>query len=258
MTISANLELLSDEIRSSMDRRSGEREPDRPARRQMGMRRTKSIDLIAVVTLAFAPISVIWVGSAAADCPGPTVEFTPHDVVRGGEVTVTGEAMGDNCYDTGPPPKGEGDLGHPLTGIEIVITQGKSEWILATVDANDKYAFTTQVRIPADASPGEATLMARVPGHLPGVWNPDPSLDISPAPAIQAPPVTEDGPGGDETSNGSPSEGSPTTGPSDAGPTDASSSGLTVRLLAGSIAGATVGLVAAVALARRRRSAQHG
>lgn len=48
---------------------------------------------------------------ASADCSGPSMSFSPQDVDRGGEVTVTGEAWGDNCYDTGPPPNGEGALG---------------------------------------------------------------------------------------------------------------------------------------------------
>lgn len=120
--------------------------------------------------------------------------FSPHDVVRGGEVTATGERWGDNCYDTGPPPDGEGVLVRAATDIEIVVVQGEKEWVVATVDADDAdddYRFTTRVNVPQDATPGDAQMIARKAGTLPYVSNPDPALRISDAPAVTSPPTTD-------------------------------------------------------------------
>jgi len=150
--------------------------------------------LLALTVVGFVAIGMISANPAAADCAGPTVTFAPHDVDRGGEVTVTGEYMGDSCYDTGPPPEGQGALGRPLTGVEIVAVQGDMEWVIATVDADEEYRFTAQVTVPWDASPGEAQLLARKPGRTPAVWNPEPVLRISDAPALPPPPTTDSSP----------------------------------------------------------------
>ena len=124
---------------------------------------------------------------ASADCPGPSMSFSPQDVDRGGEVTVTGEAWGDNCYDTGPPPNGEGVLGRPATDIEIVLTQGDTEWVLGTVDADNQYGFEKQMVVPADASPGEAQLNARHTGAAPYIPYVEPTLRISDAGNLSGP-----------------------------------------------------------------------
>lgn len=115
--------------------------------------------------------------------------FSPQDVVRGGEVIATGEGWGDNCYDTGPPPDGEGVLGRAVTDIEIVVVQGEKEWVVATVDADDEYRFTTPVNVPQDATPGDAQMIARNARSLPYVSNPDPALRISNAPAVTSLPT---------------------------------------------------------------------
>ena len=128
---------------------------------------------------------------ASADCPGPSMSFSPQDVDRGGEVTVTGEAWGDNCYDTGPPPNGEGVLGRPATDIEIVLTQGDTEWVLGTVDADNQYGFEKQMVVPADASPGEAQLNARHTGAAPYMPYREATLRSSDAPAITPPSTAE-------------------------------------------------------------------
>jgi hypothetical protein len=114
--------------------------------------------------------------------------FSPHDVVRGGEVIATGKGWGDNCYDAGPPPDGEGVLGRPVTDIEIVVVQGDKEWVVATVDADENYRFTSPVNVPQDVAPGDAQMIARKAGTLPYVSNPDPALRISSAPALTPPP----------------------------------------------------------------------
>ena len=128
---------------------------------------------------------------ASADCSGPSMSFSPQDVDRGGEVTVTGEAWGDNCYDTGPPPNGEGVLGRPATDIEIVLTQGDTEWVLGTVDADKQYGFEEEMVVPTDASPGDAQLNARHTETAPYIPYVEPTLRISDAPSVTPPSTTE-------------------------------------------------------------------
>lgn len=98
----------------------------------------------------------------AADCSGPTVEFEPAEVGRGGELTVVGTAFGDNCYDTGPPPDGEGFLGVPQSDIEVRILQGPEEILVAKGDADDDYRFEVTVVVPSALDPGAARLVVRL------------------------------------------------------------------------------------------------
>jgi hypothetical protein len=99
---------------------------------------------------------------AGADCSSPTIEYPAGPVDRGQAITVTGSAFGDNCYDTGPPPPGQGALGRPRDGIEIVITQAGDEHVVAEGGADADYGFEVDVVVPADLQPGEARLQARV------------------------------------------------------------------------------------------------
>lgn len=128
---------------------------------------------------------------ASANCVGPSMSFSPQAVDRGAEVTATGQGWGDNCYDTGPPPEGEGVLGRPVSDIEIVLTKGEREWVLATVDADAEYGFQERVVIPPAATPGEALLNARKPGFITDPPNAEQELRISATPAIQSPKTTE-------------------------------------------------------------------
>lgn len=116
---------------------------------------------------------------------------SPQEVDRGGELTVTGRAWGTDCYDTGPPPDGEGGLGRPVTGIEIVLTQGDNEWVLATVDADDDYSFEEKVVVPPEAEPGDTQLTAGQNEPVTNALNTETTLRISPEPPISAPPTIE-------------------------------------------------------------------
>lgn len=98
---------------------------------------------------------------AGADCSGPTIEHTTGTVDRGEPITITGEAFGDNCYDTGPPPPGEDVLGKPLKRIEIVFVQGGAETVAARGDADRDFGFEIDVKLPADLQPGDVTVEAR-------------------------------------------------------------------------------------------------
>jgi hypothetical protein len=103
--------------------------------------------------------------AAAADCSGPTISVSPESgAARGEQVTVTGSYFGANCYDTGPPPAGQGIFGTPLDDIEIVFVQGTTELVVARGAADNDYAFSVDVTVPADLQPGEVLLQVRSNG----------------------------------------------------------------------------------------------
>lgn len=102
---------------------------------------------------------------AAADCGGPTIEIAQRTIAPGGELTLIGSWWGDSCYDTGPPPSGQGVLGTPMNDVEIYVRQGASEWLVATGSADRDYAFEVTVTAPAGLKAGSAELQARWRGN---------------------------------------------------------------------------------------------
>lgn len=131
-----------------------------------------------------AALLVVSGGPAAADCIGPTVEVASREVVRGGELVIHGSGWGDNCYDTGHPPAGEGVLGLPLTGIGVYIVQGNDEWLAATGEADAEYEFEVTVVVPTDLRTGAAEVQARYEGDA--AYSPDPWFLVTDAPALSA------------------------------------------------------------------------
>lgn len=123
--------------------------------RTMTMLRALTVALVAAVAVA------VLSGTAEAGCVGPGIEHPSGTVDRGGTVHVVGQAWGDNCYDTGPPPPGEGVLGHPLTGIKVYLAQGGIEHLVATGDADQKFGFVVDVPVPDTLEPGPVELVAR-------------------------------------------------------------------------------------------------
>jgi hypothetical protein len=114
-----------------------------------------------VVLLLLACVSPILLPSpAAADCSGPTIQAI-HPAVRGDVITVKGYGFGDNCYDTGPPPAGQGALGIPVGDLELLVSQGDKEVQVASGRADDDYEFSVDVVVPSDLAPGSAWLVAR-------------------------------------------------------------------------------------------------
>jgi hypothetical protein len=99
---------------------------------------------------------------AVADCWGPEIEYAPVAAARAEVVHVAGTAFGDSCHDTGPPPSGQGVLGAPLTGIEVVIAQGSQELVVAVGSASADYEFAVDVVVPSTLVPGPATLFVRM------------------------------------------------------------------------------------------------
>jgi hypothetical protein len=121
----------------------------------MTLTRTLVAVAFALATLTVTP------GPVSAGCSGPTIEHDAGSIDRDGTVQVTGSAWGDNCYDTGPPPEGEGVLGKPATGIEIFLVQDGVEHLVATGNADEKYDFEVEVPVPDDLEPGPIELVAR-------------------------------------------------------------------------------------------------
>jgi hypothetical protein len=106
--------------------------------------------------------SLVVASAAGAACQGPTLEQPASAPVdRGTTIVVRGSAFGDDCHDTGPPPEGEGVLGNPITGIELVVSQGATEVLIARGHADAEYQFEANVVVPVRLHPGPARLMAR-------------------------------------------------------------------------------------------------
>jgi hypothetical protein len=133
-------------------RQNGDDDEGETMRRMFGV---VVLGLLAALTMALgAP-------DAGADCMGPTLRVNPAGGPGGSTVTVTGDYFGTNCYDTGPPPLGQGYLGLPQTGIAITFTDAAgAPTTLATVDAGPQYHFQVEVQIPADAATGAGTFQA--------------------------------------------------------------------------------------------------
>ena len=103
---------------------------------------------------------------ASASCVGPTIRLDQGDVSVGDIIEVEGLAWGDNCYDTGPPPEGEGSLGNPRSDISIVLIQGDVEIIVANGNADGEYAFLASVTVPDGLIPGEFSIETRPRGAV--------------------------------------------------------------------------------------------
>jgi hypothetical protein len=222
-----------------------------------------------VSAFVLAALLVVSGGPAAADCIGPTIEITQREVVRGDALTITGSGWGDNCYDTGPPPAGEGVLGVPVTGISVYIVQGTVEWLVAAGDADAEYEFDVTVVVPSDLQPGAAEVQARYEGG--DAYSQDPRFMVTDAPALSVAEATVAafGPGRvtattDESrppqpspaSSGAPSDSTAvpsTDGDLAAGPGSGTRSASTPVLIVVGIAAALIVLGTAVVIARARR-----
>lgn len=159
---------------------SGREPPLRFGRRMAMLRRP----LVVLLLLASASLALL-PSPAAADCLGPTIRRI-EPAVRGEVITVRGYAFGDNCYDTGPPPAGEGVLGVPVPDVELFVAQGDGEVLVARGAANADYEFSVDIVVPPRLSPGPARVVAR--------WGTDRSaeqaLEVLTDPPVAEPPGT--------------------------------------------------------------------
>jgi hypothetical protein len=84
-------------------------------------------------------------------------------VPSGGMFEVRGEGFGElvECDDTGPA---DGEPGgarfEPRTDIAVELRQGSKTWELASVDADQEFAFYEKLRLPDDAVSGRVTVTA--------------------------------------------------------------------------------------------------
>lgn len=115
--------------------------------------------LLGLLILALTPL-VLLPSPAAAFCVGPTINRI-EPAIRGEVITIEGGGFGDNCYDTGPPPAGEGGLGVPIPDVELFVAQGDTEVQVASGAADAGYEFSVDVRVPPRLSPGPALVVAR-------------------------------------------------------------------------------------------------
>ncbi|MGE0794459.1 MAG: hypothetical protein AB7H43_01105 [Acidimicrobiia bacterium] len=116
----------------------------------------------AAVGLLGMGLALAWAGSpAGAQCAGPDIFVSSDRVGRGATFTVTGEAFGTACYDTGPPPAGQGALGEPAADLELVVEQADRSVVVALGSAGSDYGFTVDVVLPVALVPGPAELVAR-------------------------------------------------------------------------------------------------
>jgi len=84
-----------------------------------------------------------------ADYPDrSTISLKPSRGAPESTVTVKGRNFKE-CHDVGPPRPEE-----PSRGIEIVFVQGKNRFPMAVVDANAKFEFSKDVRVPTEARKG--------------------------------------------------------------------------------------------------------
>ena len=121
--------------------------------------RCRPWSLVLVAALVAAPF--VLASGAAADCSLPTIQVEPSEGPGGATVTVTGDAFATQCNDVNPPPGPHGVGGPPQTGVELVLTDATgTATTLATVDADDEYAFLADVVVPPDAAVGAARIEA--------------------------------------------------------------------------------------------------
>lgn len=116
---------------------------------------------VVVAALGVGWLTFGTAGAAAADCSGPTIEHSSGTFDRGDPISVRGTSFGTNCYDTGPPPPGEGILGTPVRGIEIALVQDDVDIVVAEGNANLKYEFIVEAALPVALQPGDVTVVAR-------------------------------------------------------------------------------------------------
>lgn len=117
----------------------------------------RNLGPIAILSAVLVLVSM----PATADCAGPTFEHDSGEHAPGSTITVVGVGFGDNCYDTGPPPPGEGILGRPIADITIAIAQDGRETDVATGSADASYEFSVDVVLPPDLAPGSAEVRVR-------------------------------------------------------------------------------------------------
>lgn len=114
-----------------------------------------------LLTLGLVLLAVVVPASSArAGCASPTVTLSQREAAPGATVTIGGQHFGTECDEAGPAATHDA-TGPPATGLEIIVRNGGTERVLATVDAEDDGTFSTRVRLPRDLAQGQADFFAR-------------------------------------------------------------------------------------------------
>ena len=99
----------------------------------------------------------------AAVCEAPSLSLDgPRRLEPGQPVTVTGRAFLATCNDTG-----QGQPNRPRTDITLVLTQGGTEYELATADADSDLRVVFEATVPDAVDPGKAELSTDSVARLP-------------------------------------------------------------------------------------------
>ena len=109
----------------------------------------------AVVGSVFLAVAFLPAQPAVAACVGPSLRANVVD----GRLSVTGEAFGTACHDSGPPPQGQGVLGEPGRAIQVVLSQRGMQQLVAVVDASADYTFGVDVPL-VQVEPGTLDVSA--------------------------------------------------------------------------------------------------
>lgn len=219
--------------------------------------------VVAAVSAVCSGWALVPVPAAGASCIGPMIEVSVtgpgggEAVGRGETLDVRGSGFGTDCYDTGPPPEGEGVLGRPGTGIEVVFTQAGTEVVVAEGRASPDYSFDVTVVVPAGLAPGEAVVSARYGAGLQTHDNPIVRVSDAVPVARAGAEMATFGPAGGDPADGGPAGGGHADGgPAGDGHADRGGSGVpawavVVLVLAGlSVVGAAVTVRRRTAAAR--------
>ena len=89
-------------------------------------------------------------GEAVTACPSPSIEAVPARAAAGAAFRLRGNNFSSGCDSTAP-----------ARDVEIFFRQAGKTRKLATLDADRDLAFDTNLRVPEDAGPGRATVLAR-------------------------------------------------------------------------------------------------
>lgn len=126
-----------------------------------------AVKRLGVAALLVVTFGLFGTSPVAGACAPPllTVVTDGQEVYPGSVITIEGRYFGDNCYDSSPPPSGEGTIGMPWHNIDIVLIQDGQEHLVATGNAGGGYDFSVDVVVPAVVEVGAMSVTAKLPAQ---------------------------------------------------------------------------------------------
>ena len=121
----------------------------------------------ALAVLALAVQGCGGASSGSASCAPPQVEASPASVSPGSTVLVTGRYFVDGCDD-----QGRGEVTPALRDQPVVWSQGDTSVPVDRVDADARGELSVQIRVPATATAGPASLTVGTAVPIPLVVTP--------------------------------------------------------------------------------------